>query len=393
MPGGRTEVVMIHETLSQNIKSYRKVKGMTQLQLADALYVAPQTISKWESGISEPDTEKLCAMADIFGVSLDSLVRVPTEPGKKALIAIDGGGTKTDFVLFNESGEILQKLSLGGTNPNAYGLEKAQAVLAEGIDRLLAAGVEIIGLYAGISGASVGENKERLQGFLKDRYPFLKSRVEGDIYNVINSAGEMKKCIGVISGTGSVVYGYDGQMLHRAGGWGYLFDDAGSGFDMGRDLFRYCLACEDGTAEKTELYDRVSQAVGGVIFDHLSIIYAKGKDYIASFTPLIFEYYLKGDQTALKIVEKTVDRLAELITRINHTCDCGNVVVLSGGIASAKDIIKPLLRARIDGGLRIIIPEMPPIFGAAIRCIKLYHGEYDGEAFERNFREMLKKQD
>ena len=384
---------MSHETFSKNIKSYRKAKGMTQLQLAEALFVAPQTVSKWESGISEPDIDKLCAMAELFSISLDTLVRHSPDSARKAFIAIDGGGTKTAFLLFCESGEVLASLTLGGSNPNAYGLEKAQAVLAEGIDRLLATGVGVKGLYAGISGASVGENKAKLQSFLKERYPFFKSCVEGDIYNVIYSAGDVDRCIAVISGTGSVVYGYDGESLHRTGGWGYLFDDAGSGFDMGRDLFRYCLACEDGTAEKTELYDAVCREVGGrPIFDRLSTIYAKGKDYIASFTPMLFEFYQKGDQTAVMIVRKTVDRLAELITRISHTCNCGTDVVLSGGITSAKAIIEPLLRARIDGRLKIIIPEMPPIFGAAIRCIKMHHGEYEKEAFERNFQEVFKKQ-
>lgn len=382
---------MSHETLSKNIKSYRRAKGITQLQLAEALFIAPQTVSKWESGISEPDIDKLCAMAELFGVSLDTLVRRSSDSAGKAFIAIDGGGTKTAFLLFGEDGEVIKQITLGGTNPNAYGLERSQAVLSDGIERLLSENITVEGLYAGVSGASVGENKEQLQKYLKERYPFLKVRVEGDIYNVINSAGYMEKCIGVISGTGSVVYGYDGHTLHRAGGWGYLFDDAGSGFDMGRDLFRYCLACEDGTAGKTELYDRVSEAVGGAVFDNLSMIYAKGKDYIASFAPIVFEFCQKDNPVALEIVNKTVDRLAMLITRISHTYDCGNDIVLSGGITSAKDIYEPLLRAKLDNRLRIIIPEMPPIFGAALRCMQLFGPEIDEKNFEKKFAEGMRQ--
>ena len=379
------------ETLSKNIRYYRKARGLTQMELAAALYVAPQTVSKWESGISVPDMEKLCAISDLFGISLDILVRVPSSAEKKALIAIDGGGTKTAFVLFNEKGEILEMLTLGGTNPNAYGLDEAKRVLAEGIDRLLSMGVGVLGLYAGISGASVGENRESLQSFLRSRYPFIKSRVEGDIHNVINSVGSMEKCIGVISGTGSVVYGYDGNLLHRAGGWGYLFDDAGSGFDMGRELFRYCLSCEDGIAEKSELYERVSQRVGGAVFDNLSIIYAKGKDYVASFAPMVFEFYQKGDPVAVGIVTKTVDRIADLIMRVSREYDCGSDVVFSGGLTSCKDIIEPMLKARIDERLRLIIPHMPPVYGAAIKCVKLYYGKIDIEVFEKNFHDGIIK--
>ena len=62
---------MGNATLSNNIKYYRKAKRMTQVELAERLFIVPQTVSKWESGISEPDSEKLCLLADLFGISLE----------------------------------------------------------------------------------------------------------------------------------------------------------------------------------------------------------------------------------------------------------------------------------------------------------------------------------
>ena len=376
----------MNETLAKNIRRYRKEKGLTQLQLAEMLYIAPQTVSKWESGISEPDMEKLCQLSDLFGVSLDTLVRLSRPEDEKAYIAIDGGGTKTAFILFRENGEILDRVDLGGSNPNAHGIARAQSVLGEGIDRLISTGATVAGIYAGVAGASVGDNRLRLQGYLKERYPFVKSHVEGDIYNVIFSAGDLDRCIAVICGTGSVVYGYDGRELHRAGGWGYLFDEAGSGFDMGRDLFRYCLACEDATAEKTPLYDAVCREVAGApIFDQLSTVYAKGKDYIASFSRIIFEFYEKNDPVALSIVRKLTDRIADLVLQVRHRADCGSVVVVSGGLSARRDILVPLLSARLGSEITLLIPDMPPIYGAAVRCMRLLGVECDLDILKKSF--------
>lgn len=378
--------------LAVNLRYYRKKSKLTQSELADKLFVAPQTVSKWESGISEPDTEKLCSIADLFGISVDILVRGNASENKNAYIAIDGGGTKTAFLLFDEKGAVLDKLTLGGTNPNAYGLEVSQKVLSDGIDRLISEGYAVKGLYAGIAGASVGENKENLQKFLKLKYPYIKNRVEGDIYNVINSAGRMEKCIAVISGTGSVVYGYDGHTLHRAGGWGYLFDEAGSGFDMGRDLFRYCLACEDGVEKKSLLYDAVCREVGGCpIFDQLSVIYAKGKDYIASFSRIVLSFYEKNDPVATSIVEKTVNRIAELVNQVHSLADCGNSVVVAGGLTARADLLVPLLKQRLGERFNIIIPTMPPVYGAALRCAHVFQVEIDKETIKHGLTEGMKQ--
>ena len=152
---------MKSDILSKNIRIYRKKSGLTQAALAEALYITPQTVSKWESGICEPDAEKLCALADAFAISLDSLMRSAEPDEKKALVAIDGGGTKTYFLLFTEEGEVLDRLILGGSNPNACGIDQTKSILAEGIDRFCRR-AEIKGIFAGISGASAGNNRREI---------------------------------------------------------------------------------------------------------------------------------------------------------------------------------------------------------------------------------------
>ena len=60
----------------------RKQKGFSQEELASRLNVSRQTVSKWERGESSPDMEKLVAMSDLFGITLDELVldKAPTQP-------------------------------------------------------------------------------------------------------------------------------------------------------------------------------------------------------------------------------------------------------------------------------------------------------------------------
>ena len=72
--------------LGQRIKDCRTEKGMTQEELADRIYVSRQTISSWENDKSYPDVHSLLMMGDLFGVSLDTLIKGDIEIMKKKLI-------------------------------------------------------------------------------------------------------------------------------------------------------------------------------------------------------------------------------------------------------------------------------------------------------------------
>jgi len=61
--------------LGENIYKLRAKKNMSQEELADALEVSRQSVSKWENNNAVPDLDKLVKMADLFGISLDELVK------------------------------------------------------------------------------------------------------------------------------------------------------------------------------------------------------------------------------------------------------------------------------------------------------------------------------
>ena len=61
--------------LGKRLKEYRARAGMTQDELAEKLFVSRQTISSWENDKSYPDIHSLLMLGEVFGVSLDTLVK------------------------------------------------------------------------------------------------------------------------------------------------------------------------------------------------------------------------------------------------------------------------------------------------------------------------------
>ena len=77
--------------LGTNLKNLRREKHLTQEDLADILGVSPQTVSKWENGLSAPDISLLPALADYYGISIDSLLLHEAGPFKNEMRAFADG--------------------------------------------------------------------------------------------------------------------------------------------------------------------------------------------------------------------------------------------------------------------------------------------------------------
>lgn len=74
-------------TLSQNISRLRKEKSMTQEQLAEALGISFAAVSKWERSVATPELGYIIEMADLFGVSVDSLLGYQVQSGACEAVA------------------------------------------------------------------------------------------------------------------------------------------------------------------------------------------------------------------------------------------------------------------------------------------------------------------
>ena len=359
------------ERFAFNIKFHRKRLGLTQKELAGKLYLSPQNISKWEKGACTPDIENLCRLADTLGISVDSLVGDSVNGEKtKYYLAVDGGGTKTEFLLFSEDGNTVARTVLPASNPNSVTVDGTNEVLNGGLREMLTHTASIEGMYAGIAGCGNAENRKAVLKFLRKNYPGIKFEISSDIMNVFGSCPEYgNDSIAVICGTGSVVYAMlDGQ-LHQCGGWGYLFDRAGSGFDIGCDAVRVALAKVDGLIRENLVTKYVEEQLGTNAKQSINQLYTMGRDYIASFTQCVFRAAYENDETALEIIERNTDRLAKLINFTAEKYNCRKGIILSGGITK-EEIFGRSLRKKLDSDLKTVCSEIPQVIGAARVCMQ-----------------------
>lgn len=372
-----------YRIIGEKIKKNRHKKQITQAQLAEALYVSAQAVSNWERGVTPPDIDNLCKLSEFFEVSADSLLGIHHETEKRVLIGIDGGGTKTEFVLFTETGEILKRLKLPQSNPNDIGFDKCCALISEGIDVLLEYAPDVQAIFGGIAGCASGNNAERLTSFLKRRYKSLEVWIDTDGVNALSYIGDAQESMALICGTGSVMFVREKGKNHRIGGWGYLFDEAGSAYDIGKEAIRVALAEMDKMGPESIITKHLKEQMKGDVWTNLSMIYEKGKTYIASLAPLVFQAAQEGDSIAHDILEKNAEHLAKMIMTARQNYSCGNTVVVCGGIwEHNEEMFLPMVKNKLSKDIRFVFPKMPPIYGACVECCRLMRIKVDQEFYD-----------
>jgi len=141
-------------TLGTRIADARKKKGMTQDQLAEAMGVSSQAVSKWENDISCPDITLLPQLADYFGMSVDDLLRGPAAPAaqlvpegerkdlNKMMLRVNVLSVKGDKVKVNLPMALVKTgLEIGLTMEGMGNYEALKNVDLEAILRLVEQGV------------------------------------------------------------------------------------------------------------------------------------------------------------------------------------------------------------------------------------------------------------
>jgi N-acetylglucosamine kinase-like BadF-type ATPase len=300
-------------------------------------------------------------------------------------MGIDGGGTKTHGILTNIRGNILSQCFVGATNPNDVTLPVAVERLTEICRRLLQeAGLTEeslpeISMFFGIAG---GINYgPALESSLRERFSKAEAlTVRSDIHILLS--GEIPEGDGacIICGTGSACFLRRGDELIRIGGWGYLLDSGGSGYDIGRDALEAALRHFDGRGEPTNLSTLLEKHLGGAVHTRITEIYREGKPYIAACAPLVFEAARKGDTVAEAILNRNARKLAEYtecawrwLSLDGRILPTTLPVVMGGGISTHE---APAWQARIRSLTDPTVPavftpaSMPPVFGAVVEAMR-----------------------
>ena len=182
------------------------------------------------------------------------------------VLGLDGGGTQTRAAVATTVGEIRGRGQAGASNLAAVPLPEALAAACTAADLALAEArwvrADVLAVCAGVAGVSFAERRYEFQTGLQAAFPQARIAVEPDY--VIARAGATGGAPGVIviAGTGSAAYGENAAgERHRTGAYGYLIDDGGSGYGVGRAAVAAVLHAADGTGEPTRLSARILEAL------------------------------------------------------------------------------------------------------------------------------------
>ena len=304
------------------------------------------------------------------------------------LIGIDAGGTKNELVLCEKDGRVVNRLTAPGSNAADLGPENAAMRIASQVRELTDGRCETVdALFAGLSGGGAPAISGEVRAVLTRELPFVKSISNGsDALNGLYAGVGAGDGMVVIAGTGTSAFVRCGGVLTQVGGWGYLVDDAGSGYSIGRAVLNAAFRERDGRGESTRLTELVERQLGFNVLGAVPMIYRGGKRTVASFAPLAFEAADMGDRQALAIVDNACRELRLLIsTCASHLKKAPYLASLLGSLWKAPRLLEGV-HDLLSPDYRLLRPDLPPVFGAAVAAAELARVSC-GEAFHDRFAE------
>lgn len=292
----------------------------------------------------------------------------------KFAAGIDGGGTKTTAQLRALNGNILCQRSFGAFNLNSIGAERFAALLDE-ITVWLRAQGECVSLCIGGAGISNREVK-RLVGEAMERAGLPCWRLVGDQEIALYGALEGNPGCALIAGTGSICFGRNeaGESA-RAGGWGHLIDDGGSGYALGRDALEILVRSWDGRqapAILTKLLENAGLNTREALIDR---VYGGDKSRVAAYAPMVEQAAALGDETALTILRCNAAKLGQLVQAVTKALnmETGEAALLGGLLTNDT-----ILRRETVAWLNRELPRMTPVHprqdavsGAALMALEM----------------------
>jgi N-acetylmuramic acid 6-phosphate etherase len=262
------------------------------------------------------------------------------------LLGIDGGGTKTETWLAASTSAaestVIGRGSAGPANPQAVGLAQA----TENLDRSVAAAFDDAGrlrqtvrvAVMALAGSDRDTSRRELTAWADGQCLAESLQVVHDALPVLMAGCSAGWGVALISGTGSFAFGRtrDGQVA-RAGGWGYLFGDEGSGYALGLAGLRATAQAADGCGPATQLTAAIVQHLGIRQPQELvQAIYqaADCRTTVAALAPLVVAIADQGDAESQQIVDRAAADLATMVVAVAKRLDLTNTplpLALAGG--------------------------------------------------------------
>ena len=354
------------KAFSINVRRLRKKLNITQKSLADNIGYSEKTVSKWENEGSVPSIEALFRVANIFRVSILELFRCD-----EAIyyLGIDGGGTKTEFALSDPNGKIVCRLFMDGCNPNTVGIERAKCIIEDGVVQVCKdVPLSSVVVYAGIAGCASESYADEIKIML-EKMSFAACDVGSDNNNIVAAGLGDNEGITMILGTGICAYVVKKEETKRIAGWGYLFDNGGSSFHIGRDAINAYFSAYDGSGEETTLVQRIKETFSYSNSEFLKYLYNGGNKLVSSYAMYVFEEAEKGDRVSIAILKKHIAEIARLVrASLSHfsTYNDRIPIILGGGLTNQK-LLLPYLTDELGNDIKkcnIQVLDVPPVNGA-----------------------------
>lgn len=230
----------------------------------------------------------------------------------KYMIGVDGGGTKTEAIAFDQDGnELVRGTSSFGNL--LIDFEEALLHIMEAIDqcqKVLINGHCIcicLGL-AGISGANTNELILRL----KKKYG-IKIEVLNDAMIAHAAVLKGKDGILTIGGTGAICIGKKGEMYEYSGGWGHILGDEGSGYWIALQALKKMAMQFDQGVRPCPLSLNIQNQFQLLTPSHIkSLVYTSSKDKVAEIAPLVIREARNGNDDAHEIMMQAGKELARI---------------------------------------------------------------------------------
>lgn len=285
------------------------------------------------------------------------------------VLGIDAGGTKTVCYLADAGGRVVGEGRGGGANLQAHGELEVEKVLHSVIDQAIGdRAILPSSVCLGVAGVDRPEDDRTVRDIMR-RLGFRRHTlvVNDALIALVAGVGDAPGVV-LIAGTGSIAYGFnEAGLAARAGGWGFVLGDEGSGYWMGRQALAAVVREADGRGPHTELTPLVLEHFHLTRVDGLvRAVYDKGlKRYaVAALGKVVESARAAGDVAAADILTKAGEELtraaASVITRLEMR---GNSfgMVLAGGMFK----VIPWLADDVTRRLAEVAPR------ATVKCLTI----------------------
>ncbi len=256
------------------------------------------------------------------------------------MIGIDAGGSKTVCLLADEEGRVVSEARGPGVNLQSVGERRLEQALREAIDSVLdASGVEAQAICVGIAGVDREDDARVVTEILARVSGGVRATVVNDaLIALVAGAGDGPGIV-IIAGTGSIAYGRSAEgSAARAGGWGHIIGDEGSGYWIGQHALSAVVREVDGRGPSTRLTRDVLTHFGVADAQALvRIVYnlEAPRHSVAMLGPIVQRACEEGDAVAAQILEQAAEELAmagrSVATRLEMRGDAFPIV-LSGSV-------------------------------------------------------------